>query len=242
MCIALCSVTVSYASIFQRIVNYMVAAVVCTEVILHGCICMRYSNVIEGRIARKTSCFEQEFQVHHVIDDNWAFPSAFTLPSSVCIPRLDNSGYRTEAGRKRLCSGHDDILVFRFLAQTVSGQVAASNHEAYIVMPFQVFHRVQVFCIFFSQFLPFFIFSQVIIQPHCSREETTGPVIDRYIYDISLFVDGTRVQDFTTFFNQVSLQSVLSFDVFDFIFQEVVCLRWFLLASSKSDGQHADES
>lgn len=82
------------------IIHHVVTTVVRTEVIGHSRVSMFLSHIIESRVARKFSGFEQQLQIHHIVNDNRTFPSAFGLPAFVGIPRLDNACTRTKTGRQ----------------------------------------------------------------------------------------------------------------------------------------------
>ena len=83
---ALCSLSLTDFTGFGVIIHHMIAAVVLTEMVSHSRIGMLPGYVIESGVAGQPGSFEQQFEVHHIINDNGTFPATFSLPPLVCIP------------------------------------------------------------------------------------------------------------------------------------------------------------
>ena len=63
-------------------------------------------------------------------------------------------------------------------------------------MPGQVLYRIQRFSILFSQWQPFLVTCQFIGIPDITGKETGTPVINGYIYNATVFVNGSWIQNF----------------------------------------------
>lgn len=88
-------------------------------------------------------------------------------------------------------------------------------------MPLQIFHRIEGFCVFFCQRQPLFIPCQIVSQPHAARKETGAPVINRYIGDTTICIDGSWIQNFTGFLDNVCLNCVLCYSVVDVVLNKI---------------------
>ena len=84
--IALCSLSLTDFTGFGVIIHHMIAAVVLTEMVSHSRIGVLPGYVVESGVAGQPGSFEQQFEVHHIINDNGTFPATFSLPSLICIP------------------------------------------------------------------------------------------------------------------------------------------------------------
>ena len=212
----------------------MIATIVGTEMVGQRCVCMFHGYLVESGIARQAGRFEQQFQVHHIINDYRALPAACSLPATVGIPRLDNACSRTETGGQRLGSLYNHILILCLTGQTISVQIAATDHETYIVMPLQVFYRVQVFRIFLGQLLPFLVAGQFISQPHAAGEKARAPVVNGHIVNASILFDGTGIQYLTGFLDNVGLQGMLRHRIVDVVLDEVALRLLLACATCKN--------
>jgi len=152
----------------------------------------------------------------------------------------DDTCRGAEAGGERLRGLHDDGLVLFLASQQQSVQVAGAYHEAYVVMPRQVLHGVQVFGVLLAQRFPFFVTGQFVQVPHAAGEEARTPVVNGYIDDASVFFNGTRVQDFAAFLDEVGLQRVLRYGVCHVLLDEVGGL-WLVLAGCHAEASACDD-
>ena len=101
-------------------------------------------------------------------------------------------------------------------------------------MPLQIFHRIEGFCVFFCQRQPLFIPCQIISQPYTTGKETGAPVFHRYVRDTPIFVDCSRIQDFTGLLNNVRLDCVLCHSVVDVVLNKVY-FNLFLSTATRKD-------
>ena len=68
------------ASIFRIIVDDVVRGIVVAEMVLHRGVGMVHSDVVELLVARDTRSLEEQFEVHHVVDDDGILPTAGSAP------------------------------------------------------------------------------------------------------------------------------------------------------------------
>ena len=101
-------------------------------------------------------------------------------------------------------------------------------------MPLQIFHRIEGFCVFFCQRQPLFIPCQIVSQPHAARKKTGAPVINRYIGDTTICIDGSWIQNFTGFLDNVCLNCVLCYCVVDVVLNKID-FNLFLSTATRKD-------
>src|SRR5690606_32742348 len=114
------------------IIQYVIGTVIFPVMVLHGLVGVRYCNIIIGGITGYTCGMEEEFQVHHIINDNG------TLPFFRPVPGLDNSCFWAKSCRKgpgRLYYNGiigGSVHVFQGVA------IGAFHNKTYIMVPFPV--------------------------------------------------------------------------------------------------------
>ena len=72
--------------------------------------------IISGQLAD----FKEQFQVHHVIDDDRILPAALRLPTTINIPGLDASDIRIKSRDKRIAGINQNIFILLFASQSQS--------------------------------------------------------------------------------------------------------------------------
>ena len=183
----------------------MVTTSIRAKMFLHGTIGMRHRNLIERRVAGQTRRFEHQFQIHHVVNDNRTFPTPFRLPSAFHIPRLDNPGSRTEAGRQRLGSLHHHIFIRRRPCQSQAIPETAIYNKSDIMMPSQVFGFLYGIRIFGGQRQQRAVARQFIQIPDRSGEKAAPPIRITTIIDRTVCLKRHRIQAFPTRFDHTDL-------------------------------------
>ena len=89
----------TYGAVRNIVVHYVIATSIRAEMLGKSTVCVCYGYFIESGITGQFGCFEQKFQVHHVVNDNRTFPASFTLPAiAFYIPALNDSGIRAKTG------------------------------------------------------------------------------------------------------------------------------------------------
>lgn len=200
---------------------------------------MFHGDVIERGVAGQAGRFEQQLEVHHIVDDDGTLPAARSLPATVGIPRLDDPCPRTEAGGQRLGSLDNDVLIVGLAGQTVTVQVTATDHEAHIVMPLQVFDGIQVLGILLGQLLPLLVTGQFIGEPHAAGKEARAPVVNGHIMDAAVFFNRTRIQDLARLLDNVGLQCKLGHCIVDVVLDEVAFSLLLACATCKNQERHS---
>ena len=161
----------------------MIAAIVITEMIFHRRIGMRNRDIMETVIAGSLACPRQQFEVHHIIDDNRILP--FTIIGKV--PGTDRLDHRVEPGTERTGACHQHILVSGILCQPVTVAIATIKHEAYIVIIRHMLHFFQAFgkkSGILLQFGSRIVFIQI---PEFTGEETAAPPIAVAGFQFAIF-------------------------------------------------------
>ena len=130
---------------------------------------MRHRNFIETRIAAVNRSVEQQFEIHHVIDDNRAFP-AF-----VRVPRHNHAGLGLKPRRQRTRRLNQHVPVCRIAGDSVTVAVTASHSESDVVIRSQVFDPFESFGLFRRARFPLRITGQLVQKPQRTGEETADP-------------------------------------------------------------------
>ena len=167
----------------QVVVHDVITAVIVAEVLLHRSVGMLHRDIIIGAVARKLRGLEHQFEIHHVVDDHRALPAALALPAAVGVPRLDDARHRPETRRERLGRLDDHILVAGYVFQSQSVAVAVVDHEAHVVMPLQVLHRIEDLGMLSCARGPCLVARQFVHVPQRPGEETAHPVVDGHVVD-----------------------------------------------------------
>ena len=151
----------------------MIAAIVITEMIFHRRIGMRDRDIIETVIAGSLACPRQQFEVHHIIDDNRILP--FTIIGKV--PGTDRFDHRVESGTERAGACHQYILISGILCQAVTIAIATIKHETYIVVTRHMLYFFQASGKKFGILLQLGSGITFIQVPEFTGEETAAPPI-----------------------------------------------------------------
>ena len=103
----------------------MIAAVIGTVMLNQGTVGMRDGHVVVALLLSRFGSPQQEFQAHHVVNDDRILPNI-----SIEIPGPDYPQLIIVASRQRTGSLQHDLPIGRILGQTVAVAIAAVEHEA----------------------------------------------------------------------------------------------------------------
>ena len=153
----------------------MIRTIIVTEMILHRCTCMVYSDVIKFFPVGLFVSPEQQLQVHHIIYNNRTLPFIF-----IVIPRTDTTHIRLIPGNQRFCRFDKYSFVIRVMRQTISVTKTTEHFKPHIVrtaIGLFTFNRCgKLFC-FLSPILIAGIFIHI---PQFSREKSAAPISRSY--------------------------------------------------------------
>ena len=122
----------------------------------------RYS--VKRRVFALLSSPEQQFKVHHIINNHREIP----LPK---IPGTDTAYVRVETTAQIISSLYQYLTDSVGRRQTVRITITAIHHESDIVCTFIIFQRIQVIRKFHRIFFQVFYTSQLICVPQVSGEK-----------------------------------------------------------------------
>ena len=74
----------------------MIVTVVLTDLILHHLFGMRNSYFLISVISCHLTGVEQQFQIHHIVNNNRKVINFITVPRPETIPRLNHTGFGTK--------------------------------------------------------------------------------------------------------------------------------------------------
>ena len=188
VCYALGCAAAANLTCLVIIVHNVVGSHILAVMVLHSLVGVADCNVAVGRVTGHFAHFEKEFEVHHIVDDDRAFPTSLSLPAvSHNIPGLDDAGIRTEAGCEGFRGVHKYCVIARDVLEPESVAIAVINHEAHIVVPFQELDFVEDFSVLLSVYCIFLFARELIHIPESAGEETAHPVVHRDEFDFAVF-------------------------------------------------------
>ncbi len=141
-------------------------------VVVHRDVGVRFGhvavNVVTGEVRRDG----QQFEVHHVVDDDGIAPF-------LGVPRTGATHRRIEP-RGEIAGGSDDhIAVSLVVRQTVAVTVGAVDGKADVVIVGAVLFALHAFGELFGDAEQVFAAAVFVEVPHRTREEAAGPPTDR---------------------------------------------------------------
>ena len=134
-----------------------------------ACATIVASYFVEDGIAAVQGGIEEQFEVHHVVDDNGAFPTC------IRIPRHDDSGFGLESCGKRAGRLDQYVGIGRITRDAISVTVAASHAESDVVVRGEVLDSFEPFGLFRCAAFPFRVAGQFVEIPQRARKESTDP-------------------------------------------------------------------
>src|SRR5690606_14135750 len=139
----LIGLTAFYFSRLGVINDNMVGTVVGTYVIFHSSLGMFYGNIFKTGISGSFRSKKQQFEVHHIIDNDRKIPVFITDKGLNTIPRLDTADLGIVSASQGLGGLHDNVFVLLLLCKSVGISKTAIHHETYIIGSFVVFLTFQ---------------------------------------------------------------------------------------------------
>ena len=119
----------------DRVVGDQVAgAEVGAEMVFQRLVSMRYGHVAQRLVARTVGGPHQQFEVHHVVDDDRILPFV-----AVVVPRADQPYFGFEARRQRARPGEQHLLVGLVSREAQSVAETAIEHEPHVMVVGGVF-------------------------------------------------------------------------------------------------------
>ena len=177
---------------------------------------MSHCHLIVSGVARELGRLEEQFQIHHVVDDDGTFPAPFRLPAvSFHVPALDDLGLLVETCAERLGRLDHHVLIFFLMAQAETVAVAAVDDEADVMVPGEITGLIKSLGVFLCQRQQRGIAGQFIQIPHAAGEEPAPPVGIAAVIYFTLVVQSNRIETFSACLNRVNLQSDLCPCVFN---------------------------
>ena len=147
---------------------------------------MVYGDVVQRTVTAELGGLEEQFEVHHVVDDDRIAPSALGLPAAIDVPRLDHPRLRVVARGERAGRRHHHGAVGGRRGETQGVAVAAIDHESHVVVPSQILHAVEDIRMTACALGPLFVAREAIHIPKRSGEKAAHPVVDRYVFDLAV--------------------------------------------------------
>jgi len=121
---------------FRIVIHEMIAAGVVAEMILPGSIGVTQGDLPQPLSPTLAGGESEQFEVHHVIDDDRIFPAAE-------VPGTDLADLGIEARGKRLRALHQDPAVALVLRQAVAVAITATEHEPDVMITGVVLEALQ---------------------------------------------------------------------------------------------------
>ena len=102
------------------------------------------------------------------------------------------------------------------------------------MVPGKVLYRIQILGILLCQRQPLLVTGQLVHMPDITGEEAGTPIVDRYIDNVPILINGTGIKDFTGFFDNVCLNCVLCYCVVDVVLNKID-FNLFLSTATRKD-------
>ena len=99
-----------HTAIRRVVIHHMIRGIILTEMILHRGIGMRHGDVVVLLITRQSTGLEEQFEIHHIVDDHGKLPTVGCSPT----PTADTSYGLIIAGDERVGGLYDHIPVRLF--------------------------------------------------------------------------------------------------------------------------------
>ena len=195
VCYTLRCTFTAHFTCFRVEIHYMICAEVFAIVVLQSLVCMADGNVPEGRICSHAADLEEQFEVHHIVNDDRTFPSLLGLPS-LCshVPRLYDASSRTKACRERSGCIYQDCVVAGNLFEPESVTITVVDHESYIMMRCKILDVMKYLCMLLSLLCIVFVSCEFIHVPERTGKESADPVFGRYKNNLSVLECGWNSQ------------------------------------------------
>ena len=171
-------------AILGIVVHHMIGRIVLAEMILHGGVGVRNGDVMIALVARDTGCFEEQFEVHHVVDDDRILPTVGRAPT----PAADASHGVVVTGDERLGSLHNNVAIGLFARQFPSLAKRVIDHEAQVVASTVVLHLFDGPGVADCLLTPEGVVRILIHVPQLAAEESAAPVGLAYHTQISVLL------------------------------------------------------
>ena len=101
-------------------------------------------------------------------------------------------------------------------------------------MPFQMFHRIECFCVFHCQWQPFLISGKLISEPYTTWIKAGAPIINGSINNITIFINRAWIQYSTRLFYNISLDRILHSSIINVILNKVFFNRLSVIATCQN--------
>ena len=141
-----------------------------TEVVFHRLVGVRDGHVAQRTVARTFGGPHQQFEVHHVVDDDRILP--FVL---VVVPRADQPHFGLEARRQRARPGEQHLLVGLVSREAQPVAETAIEHEPHVVVVGGVFLPLDARGVHPSVFQHPGIAAVLVDVPQHAREKAAAP-------------------------------------------------------------------
>ena len=209
--ISLGRLLVAHGTVAQGIVHHVVATAIGAELVFQRLVGMAHGDAVVSRVARKLGGFKHQFEIHHVVDDDGAFPALLGLPTVriVDVPRLDDASARTEAGGERLRCLHHHVLISLDVLQAQAVAETAVDDEAHVVVARQHFGRFDGARHVFRLLGPLLVASEFVEIPQGAGEEAATPVVRTAVAHFALLVERHGIERFLGFLDSGRFQSHL---------------------------------
>ncbi len=150
--------------------DYVPRTEVGTEVVFHRLVGVRDGHVAQRTVARTFGGPHQQFEVHHVVDDDRILP--FVL---VVVPRADQPHFGLEARRQRARPGEQHLLVGLVSREAQPVAETAIEHEPHVVVVGGVFLPLDARGVHPSVFQHPGIAAVLVDVPQHAREKAAAP-------------------------------------------------------------------
>ncbi len=138
------------------------------EVVVHRHIGVRFGHVAIAVVARQVRSHGQQFEVHHVVDNDRVTPF-------LGVPRAGAAHLGVESCGEVARCGKDDVAVGFLVRQPVAVAVGAVDGEADVVVVGTVFLALHALGKLFGDTAQVFAAAVFIQIPHRTRKEPAGP-------------------------------------------------------------------
>ena len=178
----------------------MIGAEIIPIVILQGLVGVADGDIPVSRVTCHLAHLEKQFEIHHIIYNDRAFPTSFGLPTVVYdIPGLKDAGCRAETGGKGIGSVDKNLVIARDILQAQAVTVTVIDHKAYVVMPGEVLDFVQDLSVLLSLEGILLLTGEFVHIPESACEESAYPVVCRDEFDLSVLIGGRDSQSIALF-------------------------------------------
>lgn len=149
----------------------VVRAGIGTIVVVHRDIGVRLGHFIIGVVARKMRRYGQQFEVHHVVDDD-------RIPPLVGVPRTGAAYCGIETCGEVARCRNDYVAIGLLVRQAVAVAVGAIDGEADVVIVRAVLFALHAFGELFGDAAQLFAAAVFVEVPHRTGKKSAGPPAD----------------------------------------------------------------